>query len=250
MGCLHIVTITFPPASAIMKAVIFICTTLSISYLYIRRRKQIKALSVSNSHEVATDTSPHAPYFNVSPQQVETIMTSLERKITSTIPLTNPDHIDISLDSFDSITMSLTVSAPLRPNNVNIHGSAFAGSIHATCSICAWALVNIMLNLSLHSTYGHNTDTKDHNRCCNKHIDSLSEADIKVVLKSTTIAYKKPVIDEHISCISRPVILSTWEAAIHDLYERKRCSFPVFVDILGSNGLVIVEFTGVVVAFQ
>ena len=60
----------------------------------------------------------------------------LQDTIRNTIPLSQ--HMGYSIDSLSE--HSISVSAPLE-NNVNIHGTAFAGSIYSVATLTAWALV-------------------------------------------------------------------------------------------------------------
>ena len=60
----------------------------------------------------------------------------LQDTIRSTIPLSQ--HMGYSINNLSE--HSISVSAPLE-NNVNIHGTAFAGSIYSVATLTAWALV-------------------------------------------------------------------------------------------------------------
>ena len=60
----------------------------------------------------------------------------LQQTIRSTIPLSQ--HMGYSISTLTE--SSIHVSAPLE-NNVNIHGTAFAGSIYSIATLTAWALV-------------------------------------------------------------------------------------------------------------
>ena len=60
----------------------------------------------------------------------------LQQAIRATIPLSQ--HMGYTINNLSE--HSITVSAPLE-NNVNIHGTAFAGSIYSVATLTAWALV-------------------------------------------------------------------------------------------------------------
>ncbi len=60
----------------------------------------------------------------------------LQQTIYRTIPLSQ--HLGYTLNALSDYTIS--VSAPLE-NNVNIHGTAFAGSLYSVATLTAWALV-------------------------------------------------------------------------------------------------------------
>ena len=60
----------------------------------------------------------------------------LEEKIHREIPVSASMHFHIEELSLSNIT----VNAPLKPN-VNIHGTAFAGSIYSLGALSAWGLL-------------------------------------------------------------------------------------------------------------
>jgi thioesterase domain-containing protein len=65
---------------------------------------------------------------------------TLQQKIRSAIPLS--DAIQFTIDSLGMD--AIDVSAPLPPN-VNIHGTAFAGSIYSVAVLSGWALCTHIL---------------------------------------------------------------------------------------------------------
>ncbi|MGB1254945.1 MAG: YiiD C-terminal domain-containing protein [Thiolinea sp.] len=65
---------------------------------------------------------------------------SLQQTIRSTIPMSQ--HMGYEITALSET--SIQVSAPLE-NNVNIHGTAFAGSIYSVATLTAWALCYHML---------------------------------------------------------------------------------------------------------
>jgi len=64
----------------------------------------------------------------------------LEAVWHDTIPLTRA--LAIKVKSFDGET--LEVSAGLAPN-INLHGTAFAGSLYAISALCGWSMVHLQL---------------------------------------------------------------------------------------------------------
>lgn len=60
----------------------------------------------------------------------------LQQTIHQTIPLSQ--HMGYTITTLSE--HSINVSAPLQ-NNVNIHGTAFAGSIYSIATLTAWALL-------------------------------------------------------------------------------------------------------------
>lgn len=64
----------------------------------------------------------------------------LQQTIHTTIPISQ--HMGFTIVSLAE--QQIEVSAPL-PNNINIHGTAFAGSIYTVATLTAWALVYSIL---------------------------------------------------------------------------------------------------------
>lgn len=67
-------------------------------------------------------------------------LADLERTWHSEIPITST--MDVAPESFAGHT--LTVRATLEPN-VNVHGTAFAGSLYAVAALSGWGLVHLEL---------------------------------------------------------------------------------------------------------
>jgi len=67
-------------------------------------------------------------------------VSALEEKVHRAIPVSAAMHFRIEELSRSHIT----VNAPLEPN-VNIHGTAFAGSIYSVAALSAWALLTHVL---------------------------------------------------------------------------------------------------------
>ncbi len=65
----------------------------------------------------------------------------LQQILNEAIPLTNAMSINVT--HVDSNTVF--IEAPVDNVNVNIHGTAFAGSIYNVCGLSAWGLVHIRL---------------------------------------------------------------------------------------------------------
>ena len=64
----------------------------------------------------------------------------LTRKIHKGIPLTQAMAFDITQLTETSITVKTG-----GEENINVHGTAFAGSLYTTCVLAAWGLVNSRL---------------------------------------------------------------------------------------------------------
>ncbi len=91
----------------------------------------------------------------------------LQTTLLETIPLTRAMEVLVEQESNDD--SGLTLSVPLAPN-ANIHGTAFAGSLHSLAVLAAWGW------LQLHA---------------NRHAGSLRASTI--VVRRTEVAYKAPV---------------------------------------------------------
>lgn len=92
---------------------------------------------------------------------------ALQRKIRSTIPLSEAMQFEINSLSLEAIS----VTAPLPPN-VNIHGTGFAGSIYSLAVLTGWALC--------------------------MHILERLEIDAQLVVAKAEIRYRAPVTDDFV----------------------------------------------------
>lgn len=72
-------------------------------------------------------------------------LSSLQVLLHGEVPLSR--HMGVAADSYDGATLIL--SAELTPN-INIHGTAFGGSMYSLAALCGWALLRLRLeDLSL-----------------------------------------------------------------------------------------------------
>lgn len=72
----------------------------------------------------------------------------LEKAIHNSIPLSRTLEFHIQqLSSFGSESSTIKTTAPLEPN-VNIHSTAFAGSIYSVGALTAWAFTTHLINES------------------------------------------------------------------------------------------------------
>lgn len=127
----------------------------------------------------------------------------LQHTVHTTIPVSK--HMGFTILSLSD--QQIQVSAPL-PQNINIHGTAFAGSIYTIATLTAWSLVYAILR------------------------DSGSGADL--VLGEAQIKYKAPITAE-LSCQAR---ISTPKRTLflQQLKQsgRSRIPIPVSVNINGA----------------
>lgn len=67
-------------------------------------------------------------------------LAALERLLVREIPLSVP--MGVTLEAFDE--QGLVVAMPLAPNR-NPHGTAFAGSLNALCTVAGWAMSHVLI---------------------------------------------------------------------------------------------------------
>ena len=65
----------------------------------------------------------------------------LEQLIHSTIPLGKIMGLQVT-HLTDNV---IKLEAPVADNNINIHGTAFAGSIYSMCALTAWGFMHMRL---------------------------------------------------------------------------------------------------------
>jgi thioesterase domain-containing protein len=135
---------------------------------------------------------------------------AIERMLHETIPLSRSEHMNISALKFDVSSGSLTLSAPLAPTNFNVHGSGFAGSLHSICALTAWSSVSALLQDAANATEGLRGAT--------------------LVIKSTTVSYRRPVTSARIVAASENIIVA-WNIFCRELLEKRKADIDVNVHI-------------------
>lgn len=116
----------------------------------------------------------------------------LEQVWHDTIPLTRA--LAIKVESFDGET--LTVAAALAPN-INLHGTAFAGSLYAISALCGWSMVHLQL--------------------------AMRELHGSIVLAEGHIRYLKPVAEDIVAVCS----FGEQAAAFDRLGDSGKARFPL-----------------------
>ena len=123
---------------------------------------------------------------------------SLTQRILLGIPLA--DAMNFSIQKLDQ--HSIQVAAPLD-NNVNVHGSGFAGSLYSAAALAAWGLTT--------------------------HIIELAGLDADVVMAKAEIRYKSPVYADILcSCHCES---ETCEVFLKHLINRGRGRLSLLVDV-------------------
>jgi thioesterase domain-containing protein len=135
--------------------------------------------------------------------------TALEARWHDEIPITA--SMGIAVDGYDGTT--LCVRAALA-QNINVHGSVFAGSLFSLASLCGWGLV--YLQLLQHSTSGSIVFVDGHLRCL------------------------KPARDD---IVATAAWSESAEAALHELHGRGRCRLTLWARVV-SEGETVSEFSG------
>jgi thioesterase domain-containing protein len=127
------------------------------------------------------------------------------------IPLT--DAMDLEPVAFED--HALTVRARLAPN-VNVHGTAFAGSLYATTALAGWGLVHLELE--------------------------AAGIDGAIVIAEGGIRYRRPVAADIVAhCAIDPGALATGLAALR---EAGRTRFSLVATVAGDEGDAVI-FEGV-----
>lgn len=152
----------------------------------------------------------HQASSNECPERLSDLQVLLHREV----PLSR--HMGVAAESYDGVTLAL--GAELAPN-INIHGTAFGGSMYSLAALCGWALLRLRLeDLSLQA---------------------------EVVLGSARIDYRQPVRSK---LMARAACAACdFEAFARRVGDNRRASVEVTV-ALGSLGdgqwLEAAVFTG------
>ncbi len=122
----------------------------------------------------------------------------LQQTLHEHIPISVPMGIEVR--SFDGSELVLT--APLEPN-VNVHGTAFAGSIYAVGALTGWSMMTLQLG--------------------------LAGIDGSLVIASANISYRRPVTGAIVARCQLPG--DGFEASLERLRERGRARFELTTTI-------------------
>lgn len=124
----------------------------------------------------------------------ETFCAQLEATLHKEIPISR--FMGIRVLSFERD--SLVISADLQPN-INIHGTAFAGSLYSICALAGWGLVTLAI--------------------------ATRSVEASVVVASGSIGYLKPVQDEKI--IATATFTSDLPAALEQYADTGKAQLSV-----------------------
>lgn len=80
---------------------------------------------------------------HVKHQRLQALCASLEQTWYEKIPITNA--LGARIESFDG--SRLCVAADFEAN-INLHGTAFAGSLYALSALCGWSAVHLQLEIA------------------------------------------------------------------------------------------------------
>ena len=113
----------------------------------------------------------------------------------------------------DFVDDTLTCCANLAPN-VNVHGTAFAGSLYAVQALTGWGMMHLQLQ--------------------------LHDLDASIVIANGQIDYAKPVAEEIVVSCS----FGGQEAAMEHLQESGKGRFQLTSEVLLNNGSSAGSFSG------
>lgn len=125
-----------------------------------------------------------------------TLCESLESVWHDTIPLTRA--LGVKVRRFDGET--LEVAADLQPN-INLHGTAFAGSLYAISALCGWSMVHLQL--------------------------AMRDLEGSIVLAEGRIRYLKPVAEEIVAVCS----FGDQTTALERLTREGKARFPLTTSV-------------------
>jgi thioesterase domain-containing protein len=131
----------------------------------------------------------------------------LEQRIRNGIPLSR--HMAFRVLDLSSAAIRVSGGAD---ENINVHGTAFAGSLYAVCTLALWGLV-----------YSRLPD------------------DASLVLATADIRYRAPVNGEIIALCAPPE--EAFERFLRELDEQGRARLQASVEVPGSNGPAVI-YTG------
>ncbi|QIF04047.1 YiiD C-terminal domain-containing protein [Roseimicrobium sp. ORNL1] len=154
---------------------------------------------------------------------------STEEYLHAQIPITRA--MGVGIESYEPTTGHLVLTAPLQVNHNHL-GTAFGGSLSALCTLAGYAL--LWLELARQS---------------NDDIDGSPATQAHVVVKESTISYRRPVKDSLIRVVcERPDtdVMSTF----HHQFSQKGKARVVLSCSVIESGQISVVFTGTYVAIR
>lgn len=133
----------------------------------------------------------------------------LEQRIRVGIPIAA--HMDFRVIELTPNTISVLGGGE---QNVNVHGTAFAGSLYAVCTLAMWGLVNSRL-----------------------------PDDASLVLAEGSIRYRRPVVGDIVANCVVPV--ETIDGFLQRLQQQGRARLDATVEVPGADGTAA-EYRGTV----
>lgn len=131
----------------------------------------------------------------------------LEQRIRNGIPLAA--HMDFRVRELSPDAITVIGGAA---ENVNVHGTAFAGSLYAVCTLALWGLVNSRL-----------------------------PAAASLVLVDGSIRYRAPVVGDIVARCSIPG--DRMDAFLHRLERQGKARLEAVVEVPGKKG-VAAQYSG------
>jgi len=135
----------------------------------------------------------------------------LEQRIRSGIPIAA--HMDFRVRELTADSITVVGGGD---QNINVHGTAFAGSLYAVCTLALWGLVSSRL-----------------------------PAGAALVLQEAGIRYRRPVVGDIVAGCT--IAADTMERFLEALRQRGRARLDAVVEVAGSDGAAA-EYRGTVYA--
>jgi thioesterase domain-containing protein len=131
----------------------------------------------------------------------------LEQRIRQGIPIAA--HMDFRVLELSANSIKVKGGGA---ENINVHGTAFAGSLYAICTLAAWGLVNSRL-----------------------------PRDSALVMAEARISYRRPVVGDIVACCQ--IESDEFERFLADLNAKGRARLEAVSTVAVEQGLAA-EFTG------
>lgn len=163
------------------------------------------------------------------PTDPQTLCRTTEEYLHAQIPITRA--MGVSLESYDATTGRLVLAAPLDVNHNHL-GTAFGGSLSALCTLAGYAL----LWLELARQNGDETDQSP-----------VTQA--HVVVKESTISYRRPVKDAMIRVVCERPDADVMRTFHHQFAQKGKARVVLSCSVI-EDAQICVEFTGTYVAIR
>lgn len=163
------------------------------------------------------------------PTDSQPLCRTTEAYLHSQIPITRA--MGVGIESYDAATGHLVLTAPLEINHNHL-GTAFGGSLSALCTLAGYALLWLEIARQSGAEAGKSPATQAH-----------------VVVKESTISYRRPVKDALIRVVCERPDTEVMNTFHHQFSQKGKARIELSCSVVES-GQVCVEFTGTYVAIR